>query len=484
MPKSPKKALLKEQANRDMVDWVAIQNIIPDPDEVLKKKGNDIAIYRSLRYEAHLSACVIDRKAGVTSQEWMINQGEAPAAAVAMIQDLLADKLDTHRLMNDILEAPLFGAQPIELMWSVVDGKVLPLEAIAKPVEWFIYGKDGDLRLRTKESIWSGAPLPDMKFLNPRHNPTYLNPYGERILAKCYWPVAFSKGTMKFWITFAEKYGMPFPVGHYPPGTSKDTIDEIIDMLERLITDGVAAVPSDTSVDMLESGSRGASSDLFDRFVEKNEQLISKAILGHSAAADSTPGKLGNEDQAGKVLDSIVQADQVLVQNTFNQLIRWVVDINFGTEVTAPTFKLYEEQSVDTARAERDEKLVAQGVRFTPDYYKQNYGLKEGDFTLVDPNEVATKPPTNMSELYSEFATKSRYVDQRAIDAMTTDPEAVQRAMSGVLKPVIDLVNESQDYNEVLKQLVGQYPMMDTEAIVQMLEQAIFVSMVWGRINA
>lgn len=56
--------------------------------------------------------------------------------------------------------------------------------------------------------------------------------------------------------------------------------------------------------------------------------------------------------------------------------------------------------------------------------------------------------------------------------------------MEGVLKPVIDLINESGDYNTAMEKLIEAYPDMDTEAIEKMLARAIFVSELWGRLNA
>jgi phage gp29-like protein len=56
--------------------------------------------------------------------------------------------------------------------------------------------------------------------------------------------------------------------------------------------------------------------------------------------------------------------------------------------------------------------------------------------------------------------------------------------MEGALKPIIDLINESGDYNAVMERLIETYPDMDIKAIEDMLARAIFVSELWGRLNA
>jgi len=56
--------------------------------------------------------------------------------------------------------------------------------------------------------------------------------------------------------------------------------------------------------------------------------------------------------------------------------------------------------------------------------------------------------------------------------------------MEGVLKPIIDLINESNDYSKVMEKLVETFPDMDTKTIEDMLTRGIFVSELWGMLNA
>ncbi len=45
---------------------------------------------------------------------------------------------------------------------------------------------------------------------------------------------------------------MPFPIGKYPQGAESKDIDDLLDGLSKLVTDGIAAIPDDTSVEILE----------------------------------------------------------------------------------------------------------------------------------------------------------------------------------------------------------------------------------------
>jgi len=56
--------------------------------------------------------------------------------------------------------------------------------------------------------------------------------------------------------------------------------------------------------------------------------------------------------------------------------------------------------------------------------------------------------------------------------------------MQGILKPIIDLINNGKDYNAVMEELLKTFPEMDTSALEEMLARAILVSELWGRLNA
>ena len=91
--------------------------------------------------------------------------------------------------------------QPLEVVWRRDGTSTVPDRVVGKPVEWFVFAaEDNSLRLRTKANLILGEELPPKKFLLARYNATYDNPYGERVLSRCFWPVAFKKGGMARWL--------------------------------------------------------------------------------------------------------------------------------------------------------------------------------------------------------------------------------------------------------------------------------------------
>jgi phage gp29-like protein len=72
-------------------------------------------------------------------------------------------------------------------------------------------------------------------------------------------------------------------------------------------------------------------------------------------------------------------------------------------------------------------------------------------------------------------------IDNAAADLKPAD---LQNQMEGVLKPVLDLIKKGTSFDDILTSLAEAYPNMDNAALQEMLSRAIFVSEVWGRLNA
>lgn len=169
--KAVKKNLTEEIATRKRaLNFYSLANILPDPDIVLRKQGKDMRIYKELLCDPHVFACTQSRKAGVLSLDWDINRGLDKDENAQAIEDLLK-KLDIHKLINDILEATLYGFQPLEINWKrEKSGKILPASIVAKPPEWFCFDDENNLKFRTKENYY-GEIVPPKKFLLAQNNP-------------------------------------------------------------------------------------------------------------------------------------------------------------------------------------------------------------------------------------------------------------------------------------------------------------------------
>lgn len=383
---TPKKQdLIKVIASRaSAIDYWSFMHYLPNPDPVLKKMGKDISAYREILSDSHVGGCVRRRKAAIKGLEWRLTP--TGNEKTDEILTALFDRLPISQIINQILDATLFGYQALEVMWESKDGLFLPVAVEGKPQEWFVFDEENRLMLRTKDH-YNGELVPEKKFLLATQQADYMNPYGRADLAMCFWAATFKKGGFKFWLEFMEKYGSPWLVGKHPRQAQTHEIDELLDSMEAMLGTAVAAIPDDSSISMLESASKGASSQVFDDFLRYCKSEIAIALLGQNQTTEAEANR-ASATAGLEVTRDIRDDDASLVEGVFNQLLTWICELNFNVE-TLPTFELFEQESIDKLQAERDKILTEMGVNFTEQYIQRTYGFEDGDIVMqVEKNAV------------------------------------------------------------------------------------------------
>ncbi len=454
----------------------SFSSYLPDPDPILRSQGRDIKVYRGLLTDAHVGSVVDSRKAGVLTLEWMLERGKASKRHHDFIAAVLA-KFDMHRVITDILEAPLYGFAPMEIVWERADGMIAPSEFLGKPSEWFRYSLDNELLFISKDNT-EGEPVPDLKFIVPRNDPTYINPYGKRILSRCFWPVTFKRGGFRFWAMFLEKYGMPHLIGTYPSGTEEAKISEMLSMLEDMIQDAVAVIPEGSRVESVDVSSSGNAGRAYKEFLEFGNREVSKAVLGQTLTTEmQSTGSYAASQTHFAVRQEIVDSDRRIVEDTMNTLIGYIYEVNFSADQEKPMFQLFEQKDVQQERAERDKTLTEAGVRFTKEYFQDEYDLDEKHFEVTDPAPPGGGGGGEFSEAPSQ---KTLDALEDTIGGMDAELQAQAEA---ALSVIFSLAEKSGSFEEFSRKLADAYPELDTEALSKKIEQASFISKVWGGMN-
>ena len=375
------------------IDFWSFMHYLPNPDPVLKKMGKDISAYREILSDSHVGGCVRRRKAAIKGLEWRITP--TGNEKTDEILTALFDRLPLSQIINQILDATLFGYQALEVMWENQDGLLLPVAVVGKPQEWFVFDEENRLMLRTKDNR-NGDLVPEKKFLLATQQADYMNPYGRADLAMCFWAATFKKGGFKFWLEFMEKYGSPWLVGKHPRQAQSHEVDELLDSMEEMLGTAVAAIPDDSSIDMLESASKSGSSQVFDDFLRYCKSEIAIALLGQNQTTEAEANRASATAGLEVTLD-IRDDDASHVEGVFNQLLAWICELNFSVE-TLPTFDLYEQESIDKLQAERDGLLTGLGVQFTEQYLMRTYGFEEGDIVVQPTDKSAVKNTADFAE--------------------------------------------------------------------------------------
>jgi phage gp29-like protein len=443
-------------------DFFNLGTLLPNPDPILKARGQDLRVYRELRSDAHVGGCVRRRKAAVKALEWGLDREKAKSRVAKNVEAIFAD-LQLERIIGEILDAVLYGYQPLEVTWGKVGGLVVPVNVESKPAEWFGYDDNNLLRFKSRSNPVNGEELPPMKFLVARQEPTYANPYGFPDLSMCFWPIVFKKGGVKFWLNFAEKYGTPWAVGKTPRGTQPSEKAQLADNLEAMIQDAVAVIPDDSSVEILEAAGKSASADLYERLVMYCRSEVSIALTGTNQTVEANSNR-ASATAGLEVADDIRDGDAGIVAETFNELIRWTVELNWGS-AERPVWSMWDQESQDSLQASRDKSLSDAGAKFSNAYFIRAYRYQEGDLLPQGASQdaLAKTPPAQFSE-GSPAATS--YADL----ATETMAKEAGQAWEYILKYVRQIVAKSGNLEEVRDKLLQAFSDLPVDRLAKVME--------------
>jgi len=382
--KDRKKYLLTEYATRNKVDaFSSIYSALPDPDKILEENNYDYEIYRDLLSDPHLMATIQQRKMQVMQMGWELDY-EGDKKIRERLMRIMRD-LPLNKITSDVLDAIFFGFNVGEIEW-IKDGKeIKPIDVVGKPQEWFIFTRDNELRLRKFKSgqyfFEEGEKLPEYKFILTQYKPTYTNPYGQKVLRDCYWPIQLKRGGVEFWQLMMERYGMPYLIGRYPNTFTDPQKTEFLEQLKQMIEDNITVFEDTLGIEIKESPKYDIG-QLYERLVDFHNKEVSKAVLTVTLTTEiENVGSYKASEIHREMLSYLGVSDKKLVERAINTLLEYYMKINYGG-MPLPRIKLNKKEAIVEESADRDKILSEIGVKFTREYFKKRYNLSEGDFEL------------------------------------------------------------------------------------------------------
>jgi len=356
---------------------------LPDPDLILSENNNDYGILRDLLRDAHLSAVVQQRKSFVEQLGWEITCEGDKKTELAVVGWL--QKLDVGEKIESILDAVLYGYAVLEINWAVGDEVIYPVRIAQKPQEWFIFDRNNVLKMRQKDVFGyifaEGVSLPLNKFIVVQNNSSYMNPYGEKNLSKCYWPVHLKRSGLDFWQIMVERYGMPFLIGRYGALATEADKTALLDGLRDMVTDNIAIFP-DTTIIELKEHPKFEIGQLYQYLAEFYNAEMSKAILTETLTTEiKNQGSYAAANVHRETAATVAMKDKKMVESFFNRLLSIYSDLNFSDKRVI-RFRLTKKESLDAENIDRDIKLQDLGIEFTKDYFRRKYNLNADDFDI------------------------------------------------------------------------------------------------------
>lgn len=362
---------------------------LPDPDPILRRQGIDMQVYREMMNDSHVDSVFQSRFSGTLSCEWSIEAADStrPGKKAATLCADVLEALNMQQVIEQALNAVAFGYVPMAIVWEERDGLWVPGKVEGRNQDWFKFGDDGALRFLAKNSGMAGEPVDDFRILLVQNRATYDNPYGERTLSRCFWPVTFKRSSLRYWVTFVEKYGMPWPIGRVAENATDAQATKLKEELVKMVRDGVAVLRGTASIEFLNTDAgKSASAEIYNMLGQFCNAEISKAVVGQTLTTEIGPtgGAFAASKTHQEVRGDLVDRDKKMIARTMGTLMGWIVGFN-APGAPVPRFVFREEENVRMDLANRDKVLYDMGVRFTAGHYTAKYGLQEDEFEIKEP---------------------------------------------------------------------------------------------------
>lgn len=348
-------------------------DMISNPDYITTKEGKSYREFRNLKYDSHVWSSIQQRKSGIICLDWKLISNDDKLKSFILS---ILNNLSVSRLISDILEAPLFGFQPHEIIWNYSSGFgfYIPVAFINQLQEYFTFDSNSVLKYFDKDGHVSDVP--DYKIVLSQYEPSKQNPFGQSLLSKCYKPCNFKAMAVQSWVQYTQRYGLPFLI-------CKDTINlkdsekqTLADNLEELGTKRSMILPSGFDTEFLEP--KGTSSkEIFNGLIAFCNTEISKAILSQTLTTELNIGSYAAANIHYKVKREVLEGDIRIVESSINKLIEYILTVNnLPGEIT---FNIVYTNADNKEQIERDERLIKMGFKLSPEYIQRTYQLSPSD---------------------------------------------------------------------------------------------------------
>lgn len=424
----------------------------------LRRVGITRKDLRSLLLDDEIFTAVETRRAAVDATPWQLEPSEN--ALSQTVSDIIEPHIKT--IITAAIDATLYGYAVIELVWEENNGITLK-DVRNLPFEWFDVNSYG----QWVNAMNSAIPLDTQhKFIIIAHNASVSEPKGDPLLARAYWAWRFRADVWRYWMRYMERFADPVLLGKVSNPA------DFVASVTQMGLDAAIAVGKDESVEAIIANGAGE----FERIDAALRKRFQKLILGQTLTSEVSGGSLAAAQVHERVLEDRRNADIKKVEQAANQLISAIMDLCTLPAGEKPVFAMQDDTGLEEKRAERDAKLMAQGVKLTEQYLLRAYDFEEGD---IDTTHAQTAPDksaklsSNFSAKQSPFTAVQTAVEGISDDALAQtdspiDPSLIRNAILAAKNP--------EDLEERLATLLNQRE----PHFQQVLAQAIFAADVLG----
>lgn len=398
--------------------WNVVAHL-PKPASLMTDRGSFYDTVDDMICDAKIGSHLRMRKDIVASFPFNIDQKKSPDNVYQFIKDNLFTHLNWEIDVKELLSAIEYGFSFSEILWKEENGYIVPDSLRSKKPDQIVFRTDYVPVRGGRKSIWvpvlatlNKDLIENRKFLIYRNNPRAENPYGNSDMTMCYWPWRFKQFGWEFWLEAAKKAGVPSIVALFDAPDDKKAAESanlISSTLEQIEGGSGIALSNVKEVKTLEMG--GVLSD-HKVLIETCNQEISFALTTQSLSTQE--GEYGTRAQAtvhDENLIRVCHGDAKALTGTLQQLIDWMVELNFGKNVPSPkgefdleSYATFEEviKAVDANIPVSKEKLYTRYGLPRPKDDEDSYRKESTTLPTTQQNSSLSKTESTSQENTSE----------------------------------------------------------------------------------
>ncbi|MXP48717.1 DUF935 domain-containing protein [Pantoea sp. Eser] len=455
--------------------------------------------------DGHLFAEMSKRRRSILTLPWKITPPRNATAAeqnlATQVTEWFQDMPDFESLLFDLTDAVGHGFSPVEIDWSRQGKLWFPRQFFKRPQRWFQTPLFNGEDIRLIDGTTDGAALWPSGWILHRHKAKcggFLEAGLFRVLA---WTYLFKNLSARDLAEFLEVYGLPMRVGKYPSGTTDDEKMELMRAVMTLGREAAGIMPQGMEINF-EDAAEGQA-DPFRYMIEWCERTQSKVILGATLTSQTENnssralGEVHNE-----VRHELLASDARQLAGTLTRELLWpMLALNGYSDIDPRRlcrfeFDASEPEDLKTL-ADAIGASVNAGISVSQAWAHERTGIPvpaAGDALLVPPGNKKDIPAT-LSALYdaramlpfTQQAALSLQSDNSAQQAVDGAPQALtgeaEAAMKTLLAPLVAALSEGQSPEALPAIIDAAYPQLDVEEMRQLIENALFVADLWGRVR-
>lgn len=223
---------------------------------------------------------------------WSWRAGDARQGSLQAAKEIdeATQQIDMEGAIEHLALQPFYGYAYAELAWiSRPDGIQVPAEIVCVPHRRFVFDEQSRPRLTSEKNSFPGDALdrrPGSSWLRAETR-RWRRQVQAGILRTVAWWALFKRMSVRDWLIFAEKFGIPMIIGKPGDDDSETTRKALKETITALGTEGRAILGGKATIEVLNQALRAGSGDhLHPAIVSLANSEISKIITAGTLTSD------------------------------------------------------------------------------------------------------------------------------------------------------------------------------------------------------